>query len=236
MSRDLFEAVKNGDAEAMVRLLDAGADPDLRNAEGRTPLHDAIECGQRSLQKILIDHGAGIDICAAAILGRMSRLEELLDRDPGLANDRTTGLSPLGWAAFGNQVEAARQLIAREARMDDGELFCAAAVGQVPVGRLLLQHGVDPDAPCGDGGTTALHAAASHRYSDDTTAFVKLLLDAGADPGLRAGDGRTALEVAETGARRQAEEKARGRNFEGVAELLRRASGPSGTTGFPEPE
>ena len=70
-------------------------------------------------------------------------------------NDRSTRLSPLGWASFGNQVETARELIERGARMDDGELLCAASVGHVEVGRLLIQHGADPNVVSEEAGGNA---------------------------------------------------------------------------------
>ena len=77
-----------------------------------------------------------------------------------LASSASTG-SPLGWAAFGNQVETATELILRGARMDDGELLCAALVGHVEVGRLLIAHGADPNELFTEAGGNALHAAAT---------------------------------------------------------------------------
>ena len=205
----LHVAVEVGSAEAARLLIEAGVDLEARNAYGRTALHDAIEYGRHTIEELLLAAGAEVDVCAAAILGRAGRLRELLDADPELANDRSTGLSPLGWAAYGNEVETARELLARGARMDDGELLCAASVCHMEVGRFLLDHllerGADLDAIEPHCSGNALHEAAGMRYSCDTSAFVRMLLEAGADPAIRNRDGKTALEVAEEGDRRQRE-------------------------------
>jgi ankyrin repeat protein len=186
-------------------LVEAGVDLEARTSEGRTALHDSIEHGAVEIMQLLLDAGAEVDICSAAILGRLDRLRRLLDADPELANDRSTGLSPLGWASFGNRVDTARELIERGARMDDGELLCAASVGHVEVGRLLIEHGARPDDRFPGNGLNALHAAAAMRYTHDSRAFVRMLLDAGADVEVRSGDGRTAQEIAAALARRQRE-------------------------------
>lgn len=225
----LHLAVQAGDPELVELLLDLGADLEARNAAGRTALHDSIEYGKSEVRRTLIERGAQIDICAAAILGLMERLRELLDREPELVNDRSTDLSPLGWASYGNQAEVARELISRGARMDDGELLCAASVGHVEVGRVLLEFGADPNEIDGHAGGNALHAAACMRYTHDSSRFVSMLLAAGADPSIRTRDGKTALELAEEGDRRQATRSNDGtaedcvRNFEAVAALLREA-------------
>jgi ankyrin repeat protein len=247
-NRALHEAGAFGQVALVQLLLERGAEIDATNAQGRTALHDAIELGQTQVAELLIRRGATVDVCAAAILGRVERLRELLDADPALANDRSTRLSPLGWASYGNQVESARELIARGARMDDGELLCAASVGHVAMGRFLLEQGADPNAHDEGFGGTALHAAACMRYTCDASEFVAMLLAAGADTSARSRSGRTALQIAEECARQQAlfvaakRERDAGqapaggapapvpahapeflRNFEGVAELLRRA-------------
>lgn len=88
----------------------------------------------------------------------------------------------------------------------------------------LLELGADPNAVFPDNGRTALHAAAGMRYTDDSTVFITMLLRAGADPLLRARDGRTALEIAQAGAAREASTRDRDdahrRDFDGIIRLL----------------
>lgn len=217
-------------SEALTRLLiDAGADLEATNDEGRTALHDSLEYGVTTVTELLLERGAELDLCSAAILGRLDRVIEILDADPARVNDHSTHLSPLGWAAYGNQVETARELIRRGARMDDGELLCAGSVGNVEVGRLLLEHGAVPDRVHERSGGNALHAAAAMRYTHNATNFVRMLLDAGADTEVLTSAGKTALEIAEEGARREAarpadQVEAEGtRNYQGIAELIREA-------------
>lgn len=167
----LHAAVQGAGPELLRALLACGADVEAKTPEGRTPLHDAIEFGRTGLQEVLFETGAHVDICAAAILGRMDRVRELLDADPALANDDRTRLSPLGWASYGNQSEIAEELIRRGARMDDGELLCAASCGHVEVAQVLMRHGADPEALDPKLGCNALHVAASQRYAHDASRF-----------------------------------------------------------------
>jgi ankyrin repeat protein len=224
----LHVAAREGHSALVPLLVAHGADLEARTHEGRTALHDSIEWGQRNAEKALIAAGARIDICAAAILGRADEVRAMLDADPKLVNERSTSLSPLGWAAFGNQAGIAAELIERGAKMDDGELHCAAMVGHVEVAEVLMAHGADPNALAKESGANALHAAAHLRYTGDATRFVQMMLEAGADPTIRARDGRTALEIAEAGAREQAsaaEGDRSSRNFAGLIGLLRAAMG-----------
>jgi len=213
----LHAAIYARQVEVARALIEAGIDLRARTAEGRTALHDSIEFGMHEVQQLLIESGAEVDICVAAILGRLDRLHELLDRDPALANDRSTQLSPLGWASFGNRVAAATDLIDRGARMDDGELLCAASVGHVEVGRLLIERGADPNAIDAGAGGTALHAAASMKYARDSRPFIEMLLDNGADVNVLTTKGKTAAEIAEARAADQDDE----RPFKEIAEMLR---------------
>lgn len=209
-----------------------GVPINARNAEGRTALHDAIEDSRDDLVDLLIELGAKVDVCAAAILGRLDRLREILNETPEAVDDRTTGLSPLGWAAYGNRHDTATELILRGAKMDDGELLCAASVGHVRVGRVLLDHGADPDAISPAAGGNALHAAVSMRNTCDSSAFVALLLSRGADPTIRSAAGKTAIELAEEGRARQQAARERGeqpefpRDYDAVLHLLRGATDP----------
>jgi len=193
----LHAAAAKDAVEIAAYLLDAGAPMNARTDEGRTALHDAIEHGGDRVRDLLLSRGAEVDICSAAILGRVDEVREMLARDPALANDRSTELSPLGWAAFGNQTEVAKVLLDAGARMDDGELHCAASVGHVEVGRLLIERGVDPNA-LNESGATALHAAATMRYTSDSSEFVRMLLEKGADPTIGTLAKRTALDIAKT--------------------------------------
>ena len=113
--------------------------------------------------------------------------------------------------SFGNQIESARLLIDAGARTDDGEL--------------LIDRGVDVNGVNECAGGTALHAAASMRYTDDSSQFVRMLLDRGADPAVRSKGEKTALEIAIEGAKRQDEAKPdEAKHYEAVIRLLREAA------------
>ena len=226
----LHVAVQTGNMDIVKLLIESGAELNQRNEEGRAPLHDAIECCFGEATELLVESGAEVDISAAAILGATELVSELLNENGELANDRSTNLSPLGWAAFGDQPETAELLIKAGARMDDGELLCAAAVGHVDVTRVLLAHGADPNEFDERAGGTALHAAIGMKFTEDASDVVKLLLEAGADLTTKTTSGMTAIELAESRAASQAEaiEDGEGlefeRNYDGVLEILRSAT------------
>jgi ankyrin repeat protein len=164
-----------------------------------------------------------LDVVCTAYLGEMARLRALLDADPDLLNDRTTDLSPLCWAAYGDQVEAATELLARGARMSHHELFCAAACGHARVARVLLAHGAGPNER-DERGATALMIAAAIPYTRDTTELVRVLLEAGADVHARTPRGASALTVAVLGGARQASERVpplKRKQYALVADLLK---------------
>ncbi|WP_420011980.1 ankyrin repeat domain-containing protein [Tateyamaria sp.] len=54
----LHSAAKNGKAEAIGALLNAGADLDARNEDGSTPLHQAARKGQKDVVGALLNSGA----------------------------------------------------------------------------------------------------------------------------------------------------------------------------------
>ncbi len=56
--RPLHSAVASRDAESVRALLEAGADPNVRQQGGFTPLHGAAHAGDAELVRMLLDHGA----------------------------------------------------------------------------------------------------------------------------------------------------------------------------------
>ena len=194
------------------------------NAEGRTALHVALEYNNTT-RDALIELGVMVDVCAAASLERMDRLQELLDADPELANDTSTGLPPLGWASYFCALVSARLLLDRGARTGTA-LMCAAEVACVRVGRLLVERGAAPDELQESRGECAIHSAAAMPHTQDSRPFVEMLLESGADVNVRDADGRTAVAIAR---RKRDEQRAAPRlhpkPFDGLLEFLERHGG-----------
>ena len=133
--------------------------------------------------------------------GRTRGMEELIDAEPQLArNWSADGFTPLHYAAFFGQEEAAKILLERGAEVEVvarnesirvTPLHSAAAGSHAGIVKLLLEAGADPNASQ-DGGFTPLHSAAQN----DDRESVEALLAAGADPARPADDGRTPAELA----------------------------------------
>lgn len=193
-------AVAENQMEAARLLIDRGADLNVRNVDGRLPLHDCFELGRDEFARFLLAAGAEADVCAAAAYGMYDRLREILSRAPEQANDLQTGMSPLGWSVYGDQPESARILIEHGAVVDrppyDLEAWGPVAhVANISVARVLLGNGANPNCR-NERGDTPMHAAIRSRLVVDPTAFVELLLASGADRGIRNNDGRTAADEA----------------------------------------
>src|SRR5262245_4639328 len=208
--RLLHVAIAANQIEMARLLLRRGADPNIRNADGRLPLHDCFELGRDWFKEILLEGGAEPDVCAAAAYGMHDRLGEILQRQPALANDLTTGISPLGWSAYGAQLESARILLEHGAIFDrrpyDYMAWAPTShIGSIEMARLLLEHGASPN--CRDeNGAAPLHLAIKSRLVKDPTEFVELLLAFGADPNLRNNEGQTPLDLARVAVGSVAEE------------------------------
>ena len=183
----VFDLVAGGDADGLRgTLARQPALAEARDAEGVSVVLRARYQGRDDLVAVILAAGPTLDVFDAAALGRTGELEQLLGLDPSLAQAWSgDGFTPLHLAAFFDQVEAARLLLAHGA--DPGAvsrnpmavqpLHSAAAGGRAEVVRLLLEAGADPNARQ-HGGWTPLHAAA--RRGD--AHMVDLLVTHGADP------------------------------------------------------
>lgn len=193
-------AIVGGKTDALRLLIERGADVNARNADGRLPLHDCFELDHDDFTKILLEAGAVADVCAAAAYGMIDRLREILATHPEDANDLQTGNSPLGWAAYGHQPEAAKILlqhgaIVNRAPFDAKAWEPAAMVASKDVARVLIENGADANWQDEDG-NTPIHRVIRSRIVGDPAEFVEVLLKFGANPAVQNHDGRTALEVA----------------------------------------
>ncbi|HEV8100124.1 MAG TPA: ankyrin repeat domain-containing protein [Gaiellaceae bacterium] len=129
-------------------------------------LLDALHSGDDAEVAELLAADPDLDVFEAAALGRVERLRELLDDDPGLANAYgDDGFQPLPLACFYGHLEAAQ---------------------------VLLDHGADPNTLARNEHirTNALHAAAASENKDEQTRYelCELLLERGADPVIPQGD------------------------------------------------
>ncbi|MEM9382885.1 MAG: ankyrin repeat domain-containing protein [Planctomycetota bacterium] len=192
----LQAAIEHGLQALGLDLVDAGADVDHRASNGRGPGHDAFEFGADRVLRRLLEDGLTLDAALAAGLGDLEVLGALVSADPAAADDRATGLEPLGWASFGDRPAAIDLLARAGARPTSAHLRMAASCGHVSAARALLDLGVDPNGRDGDSGATALHVAASMRFSACTVPVVELLLRTNADRRVTDTRGRTPLDLA----------------------------------------
>ncbi len=87
----LFDAIAKGDLKKIESLLKQGVNPNIRDKDGKTPLHNAAYLGHVAVAKLLLEHGADIH-----------------------ARDNANW-TPLHWAAYKGHFDVARLLLERGA-------------------------------------------------------------------------------------------------------------------------
>ncbi|HUQ53672.1 MAG TPA: ankyrin repeat domain-containing protein [Gammaproteobacteria bacterium] len=175
----LHWAAHNNDVGAVKRLLSEGADPNLANRFGLTPLHEAATARNAEMLELMLDAGGDANatfgegetvLMTAARAGDLASVRALLAHG-GLpdATENWHGQTALMWAAIENHADVVAALIEAGAEVDRAStkhdwVKISYSEGNVPKTRDL-------------GGLTALQFAARQGSAQ----AVETLLDAGAD-------------------------------------------------------
>jgi ankyrin repeat protein len=117
-----------------------------------TPIQAAAHVGNRPIVEYLLEQGAPLDICTAAMLGREDDVAALLEEDPGLSEAVGAHHIPvMYYPAISGNISIAERLLAAGADVNAGEggntpLHGAAVFGQAEMVRWLLDHDANPYA------------------------------------------------------------------------------------------
>lgn len=200
MTEAFLEAVKAGDAAEVETLL--RADPTLAAARTPAGTHAAVLAlyhGHPEVSKAILARRPVLDLHAAAAVGDLGRVRDIVDADPGAADAKAPdGNSALGLAAYLGHREIVGYLLERGADVNYATpkdrftaLTGAISSGHADVVEVLLAQGADANHRY-EGGNTPLTEAA---FGGDVR-IVRLLLEHGADPHVANDAGRTARDIA----------------------------------------
>lgn len=210
MNTEFFDAIRAGNKEAVERFV--LLDPSLIHAteKGLRPVLVAAYHLEPHLADFLADKKVTLNIFEASALGRTTHLIRILARQPELVNTfADDGFQPLGLACFFGHLEAAEYLVRAGASVNTSAnnplgaapLQSSVAGNHVPIVKMLLKNGTNPNVREGDG-FTPLHTAASN----GNTEIIQLLILSGADLHAKSNDGKIALDLAKEKGHAQAAE------------------------------
>ncbi len=130
VQKELLNAVKAGNQEAVVKALKDGASASGLDETGRPILHLAARADQVKITELLLDAGAEVDmvdpigntaLMEAARDGKSRVVELLITRGANVnhhSRDNGLGLTPLHMAAIGGHDQLVRALVNRGANMN----------------------------------------------------------------------------------------------------------------------
>lgn len=199
-------AVMKGQGAIVQLLLEAGANTEMKDSQGQTPVWWAIRFEQQGISQLLLDKGANIEakdnegrtlLYWAAQFGHQAIVQLLLEKGVNIEARDNENRTPL-WGAFqfGHEV-IAQLLIDRGADIEpkDSEgrtiLSWAAQFGHESVVRMLLDKGAVVETTDNEERTPLYFAAQSRHIT-----IIQLLLDGGANIETSDKEGRTPLFMA----------------------------------------
>ncbi len=199
---DLFEAVVRRHRDVVRAILDTGADPNIRDDTGRTPLWVAANWERSAVVRLLLARGADPNArdCDGrtpllSCLGNLDIAEELMAHGADVNLRGEHGNTPLLHYAGSRDPALVVSLLAHGADIEAANAYgytplmlSAGYGGYQHTFRVLLDAGARCDVRAHDGSTALMWAARG-----GNTEAIHCLLDRGADLHARAADGGTAI-------------------------------------------
>jgi ankyrin repeat protein len=133
-----------------------------------TALAAASHMGNRAIAEFLLEIGAPMTVCTAAMLGMEDRVAAYLDEDPSLANAQGAhGIPIMFHAAMSGNTRVTDLLASRGGGEGiNDSLHGAVAFGHKEMVAWLFAHGVDNPNPPSFDGKTPLAVAIEKGYDD----------------------------------------------------------------------
>ena len=201
MAQRLFDAIKAGDLGKVRAILKA--DPGLANARGPDGVPAvvvALYFGRKDIADEILAYKPTLDIHAAATVGDLGRMRQLVEKDPASVHAYSSdGFPPLGLAAYMGHDDVVACLLSKGADVNQigknpakfTALTGAVAARHPKLAKRLLEAGADPNYWYEGGYTPVLEAAA---HGD--IPMLELLVLHGGDVTAETVQGTTAVALA----------------------------------------
>lgn len=204
----LIKASKNGDISKVRQLFNEGAQANVKNRLGVTPLLAAAMGGHTEIVQVLIERDAKVNVVPAGLREWALSAARIPMDEEEVTQAAARGDTALIIAVRRGHAGTVRYLLDHAAdinrvnRQNESALFVAAELGRAEIMRTLLSKGADPNATEKEnrassftvalsaiGRNTVLIKAAQNGQAD----IVRILLDAGAIVNAAGFMGKTAL-------------------------------------------
>ena len=189
LTKELFVAIKENDANKLTKMIGLGADVNMVNSDNRSPLMLAVKGKQIDCLKVLIANNAEIDLANkygytalmfAAWYGKLEAVKYLAENGANIEFQTNGGATSLMEAATNAQLDVMRYLIDKGAKVDAqdkyGETALMKAVKRghdINVINYLINHGASISLP-NKYGETALQIAKIEGH-DEIMEYLKTL-------------------------------------------------------------
>ena len=198
---EFVRAADAGDAQAVRWFVEAGVEPTLSDAQGRTGMSAAVASGRLTVLQALVSVGVALpkdreaanELLRSAVRSRSPEvLRFLLEQRVKPGRSRADARSPLAVAAGLGLQEAVEMLLPHSQGAEQEALYEAAAAGDVAILSLLIVAGADIFQPQPETERTALMLAAAGGHAP----AVEMLFTAGSNRWALDAENHSALDLA----------------------------------------